>query len=502
MNLVAIIDAHSEDATALISPPGVTTYGELRALAAAARATLAGEGVNPGDRVALVAENNADFVVSYLATLGLGAVAVPLNPNSPAAELQREVDVVGARVVVVGGDGGRAAVAGLTGVTVVDRLSGSGAGGGAGGGGGGKKSGKVRTVPVVDAADDDLAVLIFTAGTAGSPKAAKLTHGNLRANLEQVQRHPGRTVTPQDVSLGVLPLFHIFGLNVVLGLMLWSGGSVVLEDRFDPRDALRLIRDHGVTLVAGAPPMYRAWGRLPLEDAPADAFAGVRLTTSGAAPLPDEVAAAFSARFGIPVRQGYGLTEASPVVTSSLIDSDPKAGSIGVPLPGVEVRLVDDEGEDALEGDPGEIWVRGENVFPGYWEDEQATAAVLTPDGWLKTGDIAVADETGHLWIVDRSKDLIIVSGFNVYPVEVEEALAAHPEIAEVAVVGVPAAETGEAVKAFVVRTAGSSLSEWDVTEYAASCLARYKAPSEVSFVDELPHGVAGKLLRRQLRSA
>ena len=486
-----MIDAHPDDAPALVSPAGTTTYGELRAKTAAARATLAGHGVSPGDRVALVAENDVSFVVGYLATLGLGAVAVPLNPQSPAAELDRELAAVGASVAVVG-ERGKESVGRLAterGITVVERLDTAGAG-----------SGSSDAAPLVNMSDEDVAVLIFTAGTAGSPKAAMLTHGNLRSNLEQILRHPGRNVTSSDVSLGVLPLFHIFGLNVVLGLMLWAGGSIVLEERFDPTASLELIKDHGVTLVAGAPPMYAIW--TALQDADPDAFASVRLCTSGAAPLADEVAAAFTARFKLPIHQGYGLTEAAPVVTSSLMDHPPRPGSIGVPLPGVEVRLIDEEGEDALEGDEGEIWVRGANVFAGYWLDEDATAAVLTEAGWLKTGDIAVADETGHLYIVDRVKDLIIVSGFNVYPIEVEEALLQHPGITEVAVVGVPSTATGETVKAFVVKAPGADIAERDVTEFAASCLARYKAPTQVSFVDELPHGVAGKLLRRQLRSA
>jgi long-chain acyl-CoA synthetase len=354
----------------------------------------------------------------------------------------------------------------------------------------------------VDRADGDLAVLVFTAGTAGSPKAAMLTHGNLLANLSQIRAHPGRDVYSTDVGLGVLPLFHIFGLNVVLGLLLQAGGTVVLERRFDAADSVDLVTRHGVTLLAGAPPMYRAWAELPADRAEADAFATVRLATSGAAPLPDEVAAAFTGRYRVPIHQGYGLTEAAPVVASSLLDQAPRPGSIGVPLPGVQLRLIDDEGEDALVGDEGEIWAKGPNIFTGYWEDADATAAALTPDGWLRTGDIAVADETGHLYLVDRAKDLIIVSGFNVYPAEVEEALIEHPGIAEVAVVGVPSAATGEAVHAFVVAAPGATLTPTEVTEFAAGCLARYKTPTEVSFVDELPRAVAGKVLRRQLRPA
>jgi long-chain acyl-CoA synthetase len=221
------------------------------------------------------------------------------------------------------------------------------------------------------------------------------------------------------------------------------------------------------------------------------------LATSGASRLPEETAAAMQRRFGVVIAEGYGLTEASPVVTTSV--SGPKAGSIGRPVPGVEVRLVED-GEDALLGDAGEIWVRGPNVFAGYWNDPQATAAALTDDGWLRTGDVAVADDDGNLFIVDRSKDLIIVSGFNVYPAEVEEALLEHPDIEAVAVVGVDSAYSGEAVKAYVVPKPGMTLEEDEVADFCATRLARYKCPTKVMFVDELPQGLGGKVLRRQLR--
>jgi long-chain acyl-CoA synthetase len=248
-------------------------------------------------------------------------------------------------------------------------------------------------------------------------------------------------------------------------------------------------------VVPGAPPMWTAWATLP--GIPADAFAGVRLATSGASKLPDETAATMARRFGLVVSEGYGLTEASPVVTTSV--AGPKTGSIGRPLPGVDVRLVED-GEDALLGDSGEIWVRGPNVFAGYWGDAEATADALTPDGWLRTGDIAVADDEGNLWIVDRSKDLIIVSGFNVYPAEVEEVLVEHPGISAAAVVGVDSPYSGEAVKAYVVTEPGHSLEEDGVADFCATRLARYKCPTKVMFVDELPQGLGGKVLRRQLR--
>jgi long-chain acyl-CoA synthetase len=352
-------------------------------------------------------------------------------------------------------------------------------------------------VPVADRAPGDLAVLVFTAGTSGPPRAAMLTHANLLANIEQCARVEGRALRADDVVLGVLPLFHIFGLNVVLGQALHAGAAVVLQERFDPVESLEAIRRHRVTVVAGAPPMYVAWATMPGADR--DAMRSVRLAISGAAKLPEEVAAAFTARFGVPVFEGYGLTEAGPVVTTGVGDL-PRPGSVGVPVPGVEVRLVDADGDDVEAGDPGEIWVRGPNVFAGYWQDPEATARVLTPDGWLRTGDVAVADADGWLYLVDRRKDLIIVSGFNVYPAEVEEVLRAHPRIAEAAVVGEPDPYSGEAVKAFVVPVAGTHLDEDEVIAHCASRLARYKCPTRVAFVEALPRNAVGKALRRALR--
>jgi long-chain acyl-CoA synthetase len=284
----------------------------------------------------------------------------------------------------------------------------------------------------------------------------------------------------------------------MLGLSLYAGAALVLVERFDPASTLETVRAHGVTLLAGAPPMFAAWAEL--GRATGHELASVRLAVSGASALPAEVAGAFEARFGVPLWQGYGLTEAAPVVTSAVVGGERKPGSIGVPAPGVEVRLVDEDGEDVLEGDPGEIWVRGPNVFAGYWQDADATAAVLTADGWLRTGDVAVADGDGYLWLVDRSKDLVIVSGFNVYPAEVEATLLAHPAVLEAAVVGVPDARSGEAVLAYVVAAAGSWLSQDEVISWCSARLARYKCPTAVEFVDALPHGVAGKLLRRALR--
>jgi long-chain acyl-CoA synthetase len=502
MNLATITDAHPDDAIALISRGQRTTYGELRRQVGELRGGLIGLGVQPGDRLAMVSGNTWFFAVTYLAALGAGAVVVPLNPSSPAAELAEQLGVVRPKVLVVGPAGREAVGAINTAAVGVEHVLAP----------AGVKIDGARSLddlfggdapPVVQRGDDDLAALLFTSGTSGTPKAAMLTHGSLRANLEQAQRHPGRAVNADDIVLGVLPLFHIFGLNVVLGLTLYAGAAVILVERFDPVSALDTVANHKVTIVLGAPPMFTAWATMPateLESGDAAPMASVRLVLTGAAPLASEVAVAFEQRFGQPLRQGYGLTEASPIVTSSVVDGEPKPDSIGVPLPGLEVRLVDEEGEDALAGDAGEIWVRGPNVFAGYWDNAEATAEAINADGWLQTGDIAVADDDGFLFIVDRVKDLIIVSGFNVYPAEVEEALLDHPGIAAVAVVGVKHPYSGEAVKAFVVCEPGQHLEEDEVIEFVADRLARYKCPTKVMFVNELPVGAAGKLLRRSLR--
>jgi long-chain acyl-CoA synthetase len=486
VNLAAIIEAHPGEAVAFVSRGRPTTYGELRDILARFRGALRGLQLEPGDRIGIICGNNGYFVTSYLAALGAGLVAVPLNPLSPAKELQRELAEVGAKAVVIGPTGRAAfeAVDPAAVPTLVHRLFVEGLP-------------TAEPVPIVERDATDLAVLMFTSGTAGSPKAAMLTHGNLLANLEQLQAHPGRAQSSDDVSLGVLPLFHIFGLNVVLGLSLYAGSRVVLIERFDPTSALEAIERHAVTIVPGAPAMWTAWAGA--EEASRDAFASVRIAASGASKLSMEVAATCERRFGITISEGYGLTEASPVVTSAA-GGTTKPGSIGVPLPGVELRLVDEDGDDVLVGDAGELLVKGPNVFVGYWNDQDATARALTPDGWLRTGDVAVVDDDGALYLVDRVKDLIIVSGFNVFPAEVEDIILQHPSVQACAVVGVPHPYHGESVKAYVVLEPGQFIEEDNLIAFCAEHLARYKCPTKVMFVDELPVGLGGKVLRRALR--
>ena len=498
MNLAHIIDSHDDQSTALICSNRVTTYGGLRDQVAAFRGGLVAQGIGLDDRVAIVVGNSPHFVVAYLATIGLGAVAVPLNPASPGPELQSELAVVGARVVVLDKLGAanwshvdRAAVPSVELIVSTEAV--------------GDADGEVAfddllaaaPVGVVEVDDDHLAALMFTSGTAGSPRAAMLTHRNLQANLDQSRSAEGH-IDADDVIYGVLPLFHIFGLNVVLGLGLCVGAAIVLVQRFDPATAVQSIHDRGITVIPGAPGLWAAFAHF--DELPSDAFATVRLALSGASRLPISVARAMQERFGIEIREGYGLTEASPIVTTST-GVPPRFGSVGRALAGVEVRLVNDNG-DALVGDVGEVWVRGDNVFAGYYDDPETTAEVVDADGWLHTGDMATTDDDGYLYLVDRSKDLIIVSGFNVFPAEVEEMLVAHPAVSEAAVVGVAHPHTGEAVKAYVVTVPGSDVDEETLIEFALDHLARYKCPSKVIFVEALPRNSSGKLVRRSLDDA
>ena len=494
VNVARIAEGHDPAAAAVISRNRTLTYGELVDQADRLRGGLAGLGLTDGDRVALICGNGHPFVIAYLACAGLGAVVVPLNPTSPPAELERELSAVGVRAVVVDRsaagwrDIDRARLASIQHVIAVDAdvlddavllddlLA-------------------AAPLPVANVAPDHLAVLMLTSGTAGSPKAAMLTHGNLLANVEQALS-TSRRVGPDDVVYGAVPLYHIFGLNVVLGFSLSVGAAVLLVQRFEPIAALESIRARGVTVIPGAPALWAAFAEL--DDAPSDAFATVHLALSGAAKLPVPVAERMLERFGVAIAEGYGLTEASPVVTSSA-GLPPRFGSAGKVLVGVELRLVDEDGHDALVGDVGQVWVRGPNVFAGYLDDSEATARVLTPDGWLRTGDMGVCDDDGWLYLVDRAKDLVIVSGFNVYPAEVEEVLAEHPGVAEAGVAGVPHDATGEAVVAFIVRRPGVEVDEAELAAHARHHLARYKCPSRFVFVDQLPRNPMGKLLRREL---
>lgn len=504
MNLADVVLPHEGQRHAIHDAAGWHSWDEIRRGAATTAGTCRRLGVGRGARVMVAWPGSAGFVATYLGILAAGAVAVPVNPWSPTPEMIGAMAAVAPVMAVGSGAGARAlqeaARAQRGAVPVLEAAGGSGpwdeamaatlAAGAAP---------QLRCEPC---AEGDPAVLLFTSGTAGEPKPAVLTHGNLLANLAQLRSVPGVAAQPHDVGLAALPLFHVFGLNVALGLSLLAGTPLVVAERFDPEAAAAQVRDLRVTTVLGAPTAYAHWaamGELPGGDGAA-AFASVRLAVAGGAALGSELRAEFERRFAVLLEQGYGLTEASPAVSTTIGTDRARQGSVGWALPGVEVRVVDAHGADVLEGDPGDIWVRGPNVFAGYWNDAASSAEVISPDGWLRTGDIGVVGDVGELYVVDRRKDLVIVSGFNVYPAEVERVLARAPGVAAAVVVGRPDPITGEAVEAVVVPAGGDPPVAADLMARCRAALASYKCPTRIRFVDALPRNTGGEALRRQFR--
>jgi long-chain acyl-CoA synthetase len=464
------------------------TFEELDGEADRVAGALAAQGIGPGDRVAIGMHNIPHFAYSYFGILRAGAVVVPLNVMLTAPETAAILRDSGARAVLAAEPFSHVVGEAAADVVTVEeiytveewkRLGG-------------------HPVPAVDAGGADLAVLAYTSGTTGQPKGVMLSHENLLANLRQQMAIPEAHVSPDDVLFLALPLFHIFGLNVTLGLLVMNGATGVLVERFEPVPALRAIVEHKVSVLFGAPTMYAAWVSVPGADQ--YNLEKVRLAVSGAAPLGSDVLRDFYDLFNVRIYEGYGLTETAPTLWSNRMVDKPRPGSVGKPLPEVEFRLIDENGNDVELGDPGEIVVKGPNVFMGYWNREDDTRDAFI-DGWFRTGDVGVVDEDGYLYLVDRKRDLVIVSGFNVFPSEVENALLQDPAIAEAAVVGVPHAYTGEAVKAYVVLEPGAEATEAELLVNVQTRLARFKSPASIEIVPDLPHLLTGKVLRRALRT-
>jgi long-chain acyl-CoA synthetase len=466
------------------------TWSHVDQEADALAAGLLQRGMRAGDRVAMLCGNTAEFVISYFAILRAGFIAVPMNPAYTSPEVAVLLADSGARLLLFAeplrqvAEESSAANPGCDAIAFGsvewDAVLHSG-----------------RDAVLAEAATpaDAVALLLFTSGTSGRPKGAMLTHGALRANLEMLLtlNDPPAAVS-DDTVLAVLPLFHVYGLNTVLGMAVSVGACMVLLDRFDPIEALQVIADEHVTTVAGAPGMYQVWQGMPQA---ASALRGVRLFSSGGAPLPPSVLEGFRAATGKDIFEGYGMTETSPVISTTLVGGAPKAGSVGRPLPGIDIRIVDESGDDVEDGDPGELCVRGANVFRGYWPDGQGGPDA---DGWFRSGDVAYVDADGDLHVIDRRREMILVNGFNVYPREIELAIEAMPEVAEVAVVGIPDDATGEAVSALVVPAPGVALTAEDISAFCATRLARFKSPTVIRVVSELPHSATGKIAKGRLR--
>ncbi|MFE0703160.1 long-chain fatty acid--CoA ligase [Streptomyces sp. NPDC058872] len=464
----------------------VITYAELDEGSARAAALLRSQGVRPGDRVALMLPNVPEFVFLYYGILRAGAVVVPMNPLLKTRETEYHLADSGAARLFewhqAPGEGAQGAAAAGVPHTTVEPA------------GFAAMLAACEPLPgVADTGGEDTAVLLYTSGTTGRPKGAVLTHAGLRHNTEvnsvEIQR-----MTPDDVVVGCLPLFHIFGQICTMSAAVRSGASLVMIPRFEPGAVLDAIARERATVFEGVPTMYAA-----LLQHPSDAdLSTLRMCISGGASLPVEILHGFERRFGCPVLEGFGMSETSPVVTFNHPDKPRKAGSIGTPIRDVAVRLLDEEGRDVTPGEIGELAVRGPNVMKGYWNRPEETAATI-PDGWLRTGDLARADEDGYLYVVDRKKDMIIRGGYNVYPREIEEVLHEHPAVALAAVVGVPHPELGEQVAAVVVLRPAAQASGDELREYVKERVAAYKYPRHVLLVDELPLGPSGKILKREI---
>ena len=484
-------ESHSER-PALRLAEQVWTYSQLADEVRATAGMLAARGIGPGTRVGLVLANVPAFPIAFYGALWVGATVVPMNPLLTDREVGYYIADAGITLVIALEGYEKAALAagesaGIQ-VMVVSAL----------GPDPSQIGGAAPVATPVDRDDDDDAVLLYTSGTTGQPKGAQLTHANLRTNAST----PARTlieIGPDDVIMGCLPLFHVFGLTCGLNAAVTSGACLALLPRFDARAALNTIAEQGVTVFEGVPTMYSGLLAVP-ADQRADT-ASLRVCVSGGSSLPVEVLRAFEQEFAATILEGYGLSETSPAASFNHPHSERRAGSIGTPVEGVEMRLVDDTGADVPADDPdvvGEIAIRGEGLMKGYWNKPEATAESI-PDGWFRTGDLACRDADGYYFIVDRKKSLIIRGGYNVYPREVEEALYEHPTVAEAAVVGIAHATHGEEVGAAVALKADATVGAEELRDFVKERIAAYKYPRHVWFVDELPKGPTGKILRREV---
>jgi long-chain acyl-CoA synthetase len=512
--LVAEAADERPEALAIVEAGGRSlTWAELEDEVGRIATGLGAAGIVAGHRVLMAVGNRLEFVTTYLGVLRAQVVAVPVNPRSTVDELARLIADSGSRLVVadprtVGAVRDavslvRNALEGDADVLDQDlvaravpplvvvigepahegELTHD-----------GLRSAAAQSVPLLPD-PEKLAALLYTSGTSGRPRAAMLTHRALLANLDQVAAVEPPMIRGDDVVLGVLPLFHVYGLNAVLGGVLRHRAKLVLVERFDPQHTLDLIDDEACSVVPVAPAVFAHW--FPLEHL-ADRLGPVRLMLSGSAPLSPDLIEQFTAKTSIPIHQGYGLTEAAPVVTSTLCSERLQTGSVGAALPGIDVRLVDELGHEPEGEDPGEIQIRGANLFSGYWPHG---AEGPDDDGWWPTGDVGFLDASGDLFLVDRIKELVIVSGFNVYPSEVEDVLREVSGVEDAAVIGVEDERTGEAVVAYVrAPGADSAVIQEACRSHCETRLARFKWPTRIEVVDELPLTVTGKVQKGRLR--
>ena len=491
LNLASIITesaARGGDRVAVRLDELELSYAELDDRSARLAALLNERGLRPGDRVGVMLPNVPDFPIAYYGVLRAGGVVVPMNVLLKRREIAYYLGDSGAGTLIAwhgfaAEARGGAEEAGAALIEVEPAAFAA------------SLDGYEPATGVAEAEADDTAVILYTSGTTGQPKGAELTHFNLSRNAEIV----GRTtcgIEPGDVVLGSLPLFHSFGQTVSMNASMRVGATLTLLPKFDPGEALATMQRDRVTHFYGVPTMYGALLHHP--DRERYDTSALRTCITGGASMPVEVLRGFEQAFEAIVLEGYGLSETSPVASSNHPGMERKPGSIGTPLEEVEMRVVDEDDKEVAQGEVGEIVIRGHNIMKGYWQRPEATAEAMR-GGWFHSGDMARVDEEGYFFIVDRKKDLIIRGGYNVYPREVEEILYEHPKIREAAVVGVPHDEWGEEIGAAIVLHEGEELAPEECSAYVKERIAAYKYPRLVWFLDDLPKGPTGKILKREI---
>jgi long-chain acyl-CoA synthetase len=501
-DLVSLFRAAAQghpERSAVFADATVWTFSALDIATDGVAASLAERGIGPGERIALYCPNSADFVVAYLACLKVGAVVVPINLLLNPREIAFMLRDAGASAMIFHAslaDGAAGALAGAPEVALrvgigfeddaplldchLHQLV------------------QPKPAPAVERSPDDDAVVLYTSGTTGRPKGAVLTHGNLASNALTVAQTLG--IKPAvDRVLVVLPMFHAFAGTVGVLMPLLAGAAMVPVMGFDPQGITQAIEIHHATIFLGVPSLYAVLMRL--SDEQVKAWKPVRLAISGGAAMPVSLMEAFEQRFGTPILEGDGPTECGPVTAVNPPEGPRKRGSIGLPLPGVEMRIADAEGNSLPDGDYGEVCVRGPSVMRGYWRLPEETAQAFFDD-WFRTGDLGWRDTDGYFYLVDRIKDLVITNGINVYPRVIEEVLVRHPSLAEVAVVGEPHRTHGEIPVAYVTAAPGHTPDPGELKAWCREHLGTHEIPRRIEVVAALPKNAAGKILKRELRRA
>jgi long-chain acyl-CoA synthetase len=516
LNLASLLENSTEqygDREAVVLGDRRLTYAQVNGAANQVANLLVSRGIKPGDKVALSCPNLPYFPIVYYGILKAGATVVPLNVLLKGREVAYHLadsDAVayfcfeGTAELAIG-EAGHAGFNQAEGcehffVITVDPAAASPIEGTETLGQG--LAGQPPTFDTVATDDDDTAVILYTSGTTGQPKGAELMHRNMHSNALAGAPLFGADAANPDTYLCVLPLFHSFGQTVIMNGGFAHGGTVVMLPRFEADAALKAMAAEGVTFFAGVPTMY--WGLLgALDGSGVDVkalAANLRVSVAGGSALPVEVHKDFERRFGVTILEGYGLSETSPVASFSRLGQPVRVGSIGTPIPDVEMKLIDDDWSEVEDPDTvGEIAIKGPNIMKGYYGRPDATAEAIR-DGWFRSGDLGKRDADGWYYIVDRSKDMIIRGGFNVYPREIEEVLMEHPAVSLAAVIGIPHESHGEEIKAVIIKEKDhDDVSEADLVAWSKEQLAAYKYPRVVEFVDALPMTATGKILKREL---